>query len=42
MVPFSTVVELQNGAEPPYNDIGLYDTSTKASDILWYELIHHC
>jgi hypothetical protein len=27
--------------EPGYNDIGLYDTSTIASDILWYKLIPH-
>jgi hypothetical protein len=25
-----------------YNDIGLYDTSFIASDILWYQLIPHC
>ena len=25
--------------EPGYNDIGLYDTSSIASDILWYQLI---
>jgi hypothetical protein len=28
--------------EPGYNDIGLYDTSSIASDILWYQLIVHC
>jgi hypothetical protein len=28
--------------EPSYNDIGLYDTSPIASDILWYQLIRHC
>jgi hypothetical protein len=28
--------------EPGYNDIGLYDTSPIASDILWYQLIPHC
>jgi hypothetical protein len=27
--------------EPGYNDIGLYDTSSIASDILWYQLIPH-
>jgi hypothetical protein len=27
---------------PGYNDIGLYDTSSIASDILWYQLIPHC
>jgi hypothetical protein len=27
--------------EPSYNDIGLYDTSSIASDILWYQLIPH-
>jgi len=25
-----------------YNDIGLYDTSSIASDILWYQLIPNC
>jgi hypothetical protein len=28
--------------EPGYNDIGLYDTSLIASDILWYQLIPRC
>jgi hypothetical protein len=28
--------------EPGYNDIGLYDTSSITSDILWYQLIRHC
>jgi hypothetical protein len=28
--------------EPGYNDIGLYDTSPIASDILWFQLICHC
>jgi hypothetical protein len=28
--------------EPGYNDIGLYDTSSIASHILWYQLISHC
>jgi hypothetical protein len=28
--------------EPGYNDIGLYDTSSITSDILWYQLIPHC
>jgi hypothetical protein len=27
--------------EPGYNDIGLYGTSSIASDILWYQLIPH-
>jgi hypothetical protein len=27
--------------EPRYNDIGLYVTSFKASDTLWYQLIPH-
>jgi hypothetical protein len=27
--------------EPGYNDICLYDTSSIASDILWYQLIPH-
>jgi hypothetical protein len=28
--------------EPGYNDIGLCDTSSVASDILWYQLISRC
>jgi hypothetical protein len=28
--------------EPTYNDIDLYETSPRASDILWYQLIRHC
>jgi hypothetical protein len=28
--------------EPGYNDIGLYNTSPIASDILRYQLIRHC
>jgi len=28
--------------EPGYNDIGLYEKSSVASDILWYQLIPHC
>jgi hypothetical protein len=28
--------------EPGYNDIGLYDTPSIASGILWYQLIPHC
>jgi len=28
--------------EPGYNDIGLYDTSTIESALLWHELIRHC
>jgi hypothetical protein len=28
--------------EPGYNSIGLSDTSSIASDILWYQLIPHC
>jgi hypothetical protein len=31
-----------NTVKPGYNDIGLYDTSPTASDILWYQLIPHC
>jgi hypothetical protein len=27
--------------EPGYNDIGLHDTSSIASDILWHQLIPH-
>jgi hypothetical protein len=28
--------------EPGYNDIGPYNTSLIASNILWYQLIPHC
>jgi len=28
--------------EPGYNDIGLCDTSSITSDILWYQLIPRC
>jgi hypothetical protein len=28
--------------EPAYNDIGLYDTTSITSDILWYQLVPHC
>ena len=31
-----------NTVEPGYNYIGLYDTSSIALDILWYQLIPHC
>ena len=27
---------------PGYNDIGLFDTSSITTDILWYQLIPHC
>jgi hypothetical protein len=32
----------KNTVQPGYNDIGLYDTSSIASDILWYQLVPHC
>jgi hypothetical protein len=38
----SDVKELTNTVEPGYNDIGLYDTSLIASDVLWCQLILHC
>jgi hypothetical protein len=28
--------------EPGYNNIGLSETSSIPSDILWYQLIPHC
>jgi hypothetical protein len=31
----------QNTVKPGYNDIGLRDTSSIASDLLWYQLIPH-
>ena len=33
---------LINTVERGYNDVGLYDTSSITSDILWYQLIPHC
>jgi hypothetical protein len=36
---FHMIQEKISTVEPGYNDIGLYDTSSIASDILWYELI---
>jgi hypothetical protein len=38
----STIYIALYTVEPAYNDIGLYDTSSIASDILWYQLIPHC
>jgi hypothetical protein len=35
-------VTFPNTVQPGYNDIGLYDTSLIAPDILWYQLIPHC
>jgi hypothetical protein len=35
------ISETEYTIEPAYTDIGLYETSTKESDILWYELIPH-
>jgi hypothetical protein len=37
-----TSICTQITVEPGYNDIGLYDTSSITSDILWYQLIRHC
>jgi hypothetical protein len=31
-----------HAVQPGYKDIGLYDTSSIASDILWYQLFPHC
>jgi hypothetical protein len=31
-----------NTVEPRYNNVGLCDTWSIASDILWYQLIPHC
>jgi hypothetical protein len=33
---------LKKSVEHHYNDIGLYDTPSITSDILWYQLIPHC
>jgi hypothetical protein len=37
-----SVAQFLNAVEPGYNDIGLHDTSSITSDILWYQLIPHC
>jgi hypothetical protein len=39
---FIAFMSLIIAVEPGYNDIGLYDTSSITSDILWYQLIPHC
>jgi len=33
--------ELRSTDEPGYNDIGLYETASITSGILWYQLISH-
>jgi len=38
----NAITNLAATDEPGYNDIGLYDTSSIPSDILWYQLIPHC
>jgi hypothetical protein len=35
---FVVIISLGMG----YNEIGLYDTSPIASDVLWYQVIPHC
>ena len=41
-VNIRTGYKIQTTVEPGYNDIGLSDTSSITSDILWYQLIPHC
>jgi hypothetical protein len=36
------MMDWRNTVEPGYNDIDVYNTSSIASDILWYQLIPHC
>jgi hypothetical protein len=38
LVCYSQVLRVLYTVEPGYNDIGLYDTSSIASDILWYQV----
>jgi hypothetical protein len=38
----SSVWNVEYTVEPSYNDTGLCDTLSIASDILWYQLITHC
>jgi hypothetical protein len=38
---FSSAFKGLNRVEPCYNDIGLYDTSSITSALLWHELIPH-
>jgi len=35
-------IEKGNTVDPSYNDIGLCDNSSIASDILLYQLLPHC
>jgi hypothetical protein len=42
VVDYVTASWYGNTVEPDYNDIGLYVTSSIASDILWYQLIPRC
>jgi hypothetical protein len=48
LFPFGSVLKYSAGKEsmcnlkPGYNDVGLYDTSSIETDILWYQLIRHC
>ena len=40
---YNTLRSLYNSTdEPAYNDIGLYETSSIASHMLWHEFIRHC
>jgi len=40
--PWSDLETPRNRVEPGYNDIGLYSTSSIASDIPWCQLTTHC
>jgi hypothetical protein len=39
---YKIVSFLYRTVESGYNDIRFYETSSIASDILWYQLIPHC
>ena len=41
-VVLSIIKQRQNAVKPGYNDIGLRDTSSIVSAILWYQLIPDC
>jgi len=42
LVPFSLGLYYDSTDKLGYNDIGLRDTLSITSDILWYQLIPHC
>ena len=46
-IPLEVVIKILNqvdnyAVEPGYNDVGLCESSSVASDILWHQLIPRC